>query len=317
MSVPDNYGPIDAVTKQAYSDNVALQVQLLTNKFEGSFTPIMNLQGREMQAVELVGASEAQLDFPTNVPQERISPKHEGVYIYPRRLTWPRTIPSNYKIEALRDYQGPYTQEGAAAIARARAKIIAQGILGPRYMRNDNTGTINTVAYDWTNRIVANNYQYGGGGASSNLTPFKIIKAMELLGYYNVDIDASDIYMAITWKQNTALYQQLTMTNTQYTGTGRVQLEDKMVRSFMGVKFIMFGGTSNDPLGFDPTGAYRACPIWVKSGVHFGDADPLRVNIERNPSLQYQIDIFMENWIGVTRSEDEKVVAVLCDETVG
>ena len=51
MAVPDNYGPIDAVTKQAYSDNVQLQVQLKTNKYEGCFTPIQNLQGREMQAV--------------------------------------------------------------------------------------------------------------------------------------------------------------------------------------------------------------------------------------------------------------------------
>ncbi len=317
MAVPDNYGPIDAVTKQAYSDNVQLQVQLKTNKYEGCFTPIQNLQGREMQAVELVGASEAQVDFPTNVPQERISPKHEGVYVYPRRLTWPRTIPANYKIEALRDYQSPYTQEGAAAIARGRAKIINTGILGPRYMRNDNSGAINTVAYDWTNRIVANNYQFGGGGASSNMTPQKFIKGMEMLGIANVDVENEDVFCAMTWKQNTALYQAIQLTNTQYTGTGKVQLEEKVVKSFMGVKILMFGTTGNDPLGLDPTNTYRACPMWVKSGVHFGDAEALQVNIERNPGLQYQIDIFMENWIGVTRSEDEKVVAILCDETVG
>lgn len=317
MSLPDTYGPIDAVTKQAYTDNVQLQVQLMTNKFEGCFTLIPGLKGREMQAVELVGVSEAQLDFPVNVPQERIPPKHEGVYVYPRRLTWPRTIPSNYKIEALRDYQGPYTREGAAAVARARSNIISQAILGPRYMRQDNTGTIATIGYDWTNRVVAANYQFGGGGASANMTPQKFIKGMELLGINNVDLDAEDVYCAMTFKQNTSLYQAIQLTNTQYTGTGRVQLEDKMVRSFMGVQILMFGTTGNDPLINDPTNTWRACPMWVKSGVHFGDAEPLMVNVERNPSLQYQVDIFMENWVGATRSEDEKVVAILCDETVG
>jgi hypothetical protein len=315
MAVPDTYGPIDAVTKQAYSDNVALQVQLKTNKFEGAFTPIMGLAGREMQPVELVGASEAQLDYPTGVPQERIAAKHEGVYVYPRRITWPRTIPANYKIEALRDYQGPYTQEGSAAIARARAKIISNAILGPRYIRNDNTGLPNVVPYDWTNRIVAANYQYGGGGASSNMTLKKFIKGMELLGITNLDVDAEDIFCALTWTQNTALYQDLQLTNS--LNTGRYQLEDKYVRSIMGVQIIMFGTTGNAPLGKDPTGTYRACPMWSKSKVHFGDAQPLTVNVERNPSLQYQIDIFMENWVGATRSEDEGVVAILCDETVG
>lgn len=308
MPVPDIYGPIDAVTKQAYSDNVQLQVQLLTNKFENAFEVIPNLQGREMQAVELIGTSEAQLDFPTSVAQERILPKHEGIYVYPRRITWPRTIPSDYRIKMLRDYSSPYAREGAAAIARARAKIIAAAITGPRYLRNDNTGVINTVAYDLANRVIANNYQFGGGGASSNMTVQKFIKGLEYLGITNLDLDVEDIFCAMTFKQNTALYQALQVTNEQYVG--RYQLMDKFVRNFMGVNIIIY-----NPLPLDPTNTYRACPMWAKSGVHFGDAQPLTTNMDRNPSLQYQIDIFMENWVGATRSQDEKVVIINCDET--
>lgn len=320
MAVPDIYGPIDSVTKQTYTDNVKLQVQLKTDKLMGAFTPLPGLSGREMQAVELVGAFEADLDAPTNVPQTRKVPRHEGVYVYPRRISAGFTIPKNYQIEALRDYTGPYTMALSAAFVRAKQKLIMSSITGPRYMRNDSTGAINTVAYDWTNRVVANNYQYGGGGSSSNMTVQKFIKGMEYLGVASLDVDAEDIYCAMTIKQNTALYQNLQVTN--WYNTGRFQLEDKLMRTFLGVKILIFGTQSAGnagvvPVQFDPTGAYRACPMWAKSGVHVGDAEPFSLNLERNPSLQYQPDAWAEEWTGMTRSEDEAVVVINCDETVG
>jgi hypothetical protein len=319
MAVPDVFGPIDAVTKQAYSDNVLLQTQLKTDKLMGCFTPLEGLKGREFQAVELVGAFEADINAPTNVPQERKTPRHEGVYVYPQRISAGFTIPKNYPIEALREYTSPYTQALSAAFVRAKTSLTMQSITGPRYMRNDNTGAINSVAYDWTNRIVANNYQYGGGGATSNMTVQKFIKGMELLGATSLDLDYEDLICAMTVKQNTALYQNLQVTN--WYNTGRFQLEDKFVRSFMGVKILIFGTSSAGntaimPVGLDPTGSYRACPMWAKSRVFVGDAEPFSLQIERNPGLQYQPDAWAEEWIGMTRSEDEGVVAILCDETV-
>jgi hypothetical protein len=318
MAVPDIYGPIDAVTKQAYSDNVQLQVQLATDKLMGAFTPIEGLKGREFQAVELVGAFEADLDAPTNVPQTRKTPVHEGVYVYPRRISAGFTIPANYPIESLRDYTGPYTKALSAAFVRKRQYLIVQSITGPRYMRNDNTGSINAVAYDWTNRVIANNYQFGGGGSSTNMTVQKFIKGMEMLGMTSLDLDAEDIYCAMTVKQNTALYQNIQVTN--WYNTGRFQLEDKFVRDFLGVKILIFGTQSAGnsgavPVQFDPTGTYRACPMWTKSGVYVGNAQPFSLNIERNPSLQYQPDAFAEEWIGMTRDQDEHVVVINCDET--
>lgn len=319
MAVPDLYGPIDAVTKQTYSDNVQLQVQLAVDKLMNAFTPLPGLAGREMQAVELVGAFEADIDAPTNVPQERKIPRHEGVYVYPRRLSAGFTIPKNYNIEALRDYQGPYTRALSAAFVRAKQKLIVAAITGSRYIRNDNTGGINTVAYDWVNRVVSNTYQYGGGGASSNMTVQKFIKGMEMLGMTSLDLDAEDIYCAMTVKQNTALYNNLQVTN--WYNTGRFQLEDKLVREFLGVKILIFGTQSAGsagavPVQFDPTGVYRACPMWTKSGVYVGDAEPFSLSIERNPSLQYQPDAWAEQWVGMTRDQDEHVVAILCDETI-
>ena len=319
MAVPDIYGPIDAVTKQAYSDNVALQVQLQTDKLMGAFTPMEGLKGREMQAVELVGAFEADLDAPTNVPQTRKTPVHEGVYVYPRRISAGFTIPANYPIESLRDYTGPYTKALSAAFIRRRQQLIVSSITGTRYLRNDSTGSINAVPYDWTNRIVSNTYQFGGGGVSTNMTLEKFIKGMELLGATSLDLDYEDLYCAMTVKENTALYQNMQLTN--YFNTGRYQLEDKFVRSIMGVKILVYGTSSAGntgimPVGMDPTGAYRACPMWAKSQVYVGEAEPFKLNIERNPSLQYQPDAWAEEWVGMTRGQDEGVVAILCDETV-
>jgi hypothetical protein len=309
MSYPDIYGPIDAVYQQRYADNVRLQVQLTRDPFDGAYEIIPNARGREIQAVDLVGKSECLFDQPDDAPTPNIPPSHEGIYAQPRKMNWGRLIKRGDEIKAAVDFQSIYVREGAAALVRGKAKLLAAALVGPRLIRNDNTGAINSVPYDQTNRVIANNYQYGGGGATAGLTVQKWIKAMEMLGKTDLDVDTEDLTAAMTMKENTDLYNQLQVTNMLYVN--RAQFEEKTVKVFMGVRIKIY-----NYLPMDPTGAYRQIPMWARSGLHWGDFEPLATFLERNPSLNFQPHAYLEQWGGATRSEDEKVVLINCDPTV-
>jgi hypothetical protein len=72
-----------------------------------------------------------------------------------------------------------------------------------------------------------------------------------------------------------------------------------------GVNFVSYEGMTNYD-GSTYTGA-----IWCKSGMHYGDFDPLTTKAEPNPAKKYRLHPYMENWWGAQRSEDIKVIKVL------
>lgn len=305
----DTLGPIDAVYKQRYQANTHLYIQTTRNCYDGTFLPITDAVGREIQVVDLVGSSEVLQDEPESAPTPHIEPKHEGIFVVPRKRSWGRIVNHEAKLKSGVDYTGTYVQESGAAFKRSDAADVRAALFGARLIKATAAAMPSAVAFDLANRNVAVNYKYGGGGAASGLSVEKLVKGIERLGITRLDIDVEDIYLQTTMKQNTDLFNDLKVVNEQYAG--RYVLQDKFVRSFMGVEIRI------DPdLPVDPANAtYRMCPLYVKSGIYFGYSEARWSSIERNVAQQYRPHIYNEQWTVATRSEDEKVVVIYCDET--
>lgn len=299
----ENYGGVDAVHKITYQDNVQLALQQKESRLEKTMNFIPGLKGVAMQAVELVGASEARVDAPTDTPTPNINPGHKGIYVKPRRLDWGRTIPSTTEIRTAVNYDSIYVQEGTSAIRRGKDKILASGIFGPRLVVTDESmiGAPTVVPFDTAAQQIPVNY---GTGGNTSLTVKKLVRAITILGKAEVDIDNEPIWCIITFEENEALYSELQVTSKDYRS--KAQFDEKRVMSFMGINFEYYNG-----LGLNGAG-YRRIPLFAKSGMHYGDAMPIRTMIERNPAMQYQPHPYMEHWAGATRSEDAKVVDILC-----
>lgn len=297
------FGPIEAVHKVRYNDNVMLALQRKLSIFRPAFSVIANVVGVETQAVELIGKSQAQRNAPNNAPTPNIPPSHAGIWVKPDRLTWGRTIPTSTTILAATQYDSLYVQEGAAAMRRGEDEIMAEKFFGPRLVKQDETGLYTVVPFDTANQQIAVNY---GAGANTGLTVKKFVAAHSKMIDAQVDIDHEETFCAITGKQNEALYGELQVTSKDYRN--KAVFEDKRVVQFMGVTLLTYSDLPKDGSG------YRRIPFWVKSGMHVGDAMPLTTSIERNPAMQYQPHPFMEEWIAATRSEDEKVIEILCAE---
>ena len=301
----DTYGPVDATARKLFLDNATLALQQKESRFSDTFTYIPGLAGKEMQAVELIGSSSAIRNLPHTAPTPHIPPKHIGLNVRPERLTWGRTVPGQTKITNVTDYNSIYVQEGTAAMVRGKDEILFDAIFGPRLMANDASGAVNAVA--WAGSTVAiNETGAGATGGNTGLVPGKLLKAIELLINSEVFVEGEEIFCGVAGQDNSALFLQNLFTSSDYRSV-RGQFDKKVLDTVLGVKFVRY------PSKLTQVGAstYRELPLWLKSGMHWGEALPFTADMANDPAAQFQLRVQMDHWIGATRSEDEKVIKIL------
>lgn len=301
----DIFGPVEATSKKLYNDNVQLAVQQTDSRFTDCFTYIAGLKGKEMQAVELIGASKAIRGLPHSAPTPHIPPKHEGVNVRPERVSWGRTVPTQIAVTNVVDYNSIYVQEGAAAMIRERDAVLFEAIFKPRLIANDETGAVASVP--WAGKTIAQNETgQGASGGNTGLTPGKVLKAIEYFINADLYIEGEDIYVGVAGQDNTSIMLQAVFTSSDYRSF-RGSFDKRVMDTALGVKFVRYPSA----LTLNGASGYRELPVWLKSGMHWGEALPLTTQIERDPGRQYQLHPFMDMWIGATRSEDERVVKLL------
>jgi hypothetical protein len=307
--MPDVYGSELAIYKDRYLENTRLQIQVERCVYDGHYMPLVGVSGERMQAVDLVGSMEPIPDVPDKADTPTQDPKHMGIWVAPRKWSNPGIwVTDETKLKTGVDPSGAYVMSHARAMVRARRNMIRDAIFGPRLIKTTNSVLPTSTAFDIANRSVAVNYVYSGSPANSGMTVPKFVKALEMLGLTDLDIDMEDISCAFTMKQNTDMYQALQVTSKDYLD--RAVFEDKFVRRFMGVTIVI-----DNSLPVNPSATTdRMIPFWAKSGIHFGEAIPYTGEIDRVPTRQNQILIQGRMWSAATRSEDERVAVVYCRE---
>lgn len=308
--MPDVYGPVAAEYKQLYNENMRLAIQQKRCVYDGKYTPLMGVKGREMQVVELIGSEEAIWDLPDSADTPTTLGKHLGIYVKPRKSSIPgKWIYDEDKIKAAADYTSSYVQSGAATMARAKRDIIRDAIFGPRLIRATATDVVPVaVALDTASRTVAVDYVYSGAAANSGMTVPKWIKALEKIGITEIDMDIEGVFATMSMKQNTDLYQNIQVTSKDYRD--RAVFEDKYVRSFMGVPIVIDNSLPYDAA--NPT--HRRCAFWTTNAIHWAEVIPFTGSIDRIATKQNQVLIQGLRWMAATRSEDERVCIVHCLE---
>lgn len=301
-------GPITAAHRTTFQSNVALAVQQLRSAYRAAFTFQPNLKGRQTQLIELVGPSEAIIDGPRGGDTPHIEPSVEDVYMRPRRIQWGRLIEPEDEIKNPLDVGSKYMQEAGGAVNRAEDKIMRGAFFGSRLVGQD--GSVSQPMTLTANfNLVPVNYVRTGAAANSGLTYEKIVWALALLAGNQVDMERDEFFMPLTKVQEADLYNMREFINSDWTDRLVVDEGNKRIKSFMGVTFLR-----DQSLGTNGTNGVRRCPLFAKSGMHFGEFMPLDTKLERNSSKNYQMHPYLEEWVGATRSEDGKVIAVDCAE---
>lgn len=279
---------------QQYTTNVALLLQQRGSKLRDCCT-VGSYTGKAAKAVEQVGAVTAQVRTTRHSDTPLISTPHDARWVFPTDYEWADMVDDQDKLRMLIDPTSPYAMNGAYALGRAMDDLIITAALGDS--KTGENGTTTTAFATATQQIAA-----GGAG----MTIAKLRQAKKIFMRNEIDSDMDPLYIAMTAEQIEDLLATTEVTSSDYNTVKALVQGD--IDTFMGFKFVQI-----ERLGVDGSSARRVI-AWAKSGLHVGMWNDINTRIGERADKSYSTQIYVKGTFGATRTEEKKVVEILCTE---
>jgi len=278
---------------QQYSTNVGLLLQQRGSKLRECVT-MGSYTGKAAKAVEQIGSVTAQKRTSRHSDTPLISTPHDARWVFPTDYEWADLIDDADKLRMLIDPTSPYAQNGAYALGRAMDTDIIDAALGTS--KTGENGTTSTA--------FASAQQIAAGAAG--LTVAKLREAKKILLANEVDVENDPLYIAVTAKQLDDMLGTTQVTSADYNTVKA--LVQGQVDTFMGFKFVQ-----TELLGVDSSSDRRVI-AWAKSGVHCGIWNDISGKVTERADKSYSNQVYVKGTFGATRTEEGKVVEILCSE---
>jgi hypothetical protein len=293
----DNIASVYAVQ---YGTNISLLLQQKGSKLRSS-VQTGSYKGKASEVVTQYGATAARAVSTRYQPIVPVNTPNNRRWVFPEDFDWADLIDNFDKLRLLADPQSAYAQNGLYAMGRAMDDVIISGMLGDN-KTGEAGGT--TTQFDSTNQRVAVNYAASG---NVGLTVDKLREARRILMENEVDLDAEPVYCAISAEQHDDLLGQIQVVSSDFNSDTPV-MKDGKVMQFLGINFI-----HSERLPLSST--FRRCPVWVPSGVHLGMWNDIMSDITQRRDLSsHPYQVYLMGTFGATRTEEKKVVDILCAE---
>lgn len=208
------------------------------------------------------------------------------------------------KLRMLIDPASSYIESQRKAINRKIDQTIISAFSGTAYAGK--TGST-AVTFDTTNQRVAANYVASGSAANSNLTIDKLIKAKQILMANEALEPGEQLTFVGTSSQMASLLRTTQITSADYNAVRA--LVNGEVNTFMGMNFVWTELLSK-------SGNNRTCLLYVKSALKYCWLDAIKARMDELPHKHYAVQCYVNGSFGAVRMWEEKVVEVLCDETL-
>lgn len=278
---------------QQYTTNVSLLLQQRGSKLRDAVT-VGSYTGKAAKAVEQIGAVTAQARTSRHADTPLISTPHDARWVFPTDYEWADMIDDQDKLRMLIDPTSPYAVNGAYALGRAMDDLIITAALGTA-MTGEN-GSTSTAFATATQQIAV---------GAAGLTVAKLRQARRILMANEVDVAMDPLYIAVTAQQMDNLLGTTEVTSSDYNTVKTLVSGD--VDTFLGFKFIQV-----ERLGLDGSGD-RRCIAWAKSGLHLGLWNDITTKISERADKSYATQVYVKGTFGATRTEEKKVVEIICD----
>jgi hypothetical protein len=298
-------GPITDTHKLTYIANVQLAVQQRRSRLDMAFTYQSGLSGRQMTILELIGSTSAVIDLGRKADTPDIDNQIEPVWIRPRQLAWGKLIEKEDAIKALTDYQGDFTQAGAAAMVRGKDTILAQSVFANRIIGADGTSTS-----AWAGQTVG----VGVGASATDDTTAtgmnvrKLLRGRRYLQAGQVETGDEELFYTGNAQQIEELFRDITFISRDYRSSKPLETPDEE-QMILNVHILRANDGAAGLANYD--GSTYTSALFCKSGMRWGEFDPLTINVPLRPDKMMRPHPQMEQWLGATRTEDAKVVKVL------
>jgi hypothetical protein len=291
-----------------FNRNLNLLLQQMDSRFAGT-VDMGTYVGDQGSPVDQMGIIEAQLVTDRFAPMGRVDAPTDRRWVFPSDYDLPQLFDSFDKLRLLTDPMSKSVQNAYNAMRRARDTQIVGAFFG-----TSQTGAGGATSTVFPTAVFpaagGQTVSVSVGGTTSSLNVAKLKQGLRIFLQNEIDLDAEQIYCAISAAENEALLKEIEVINEDY-GPLKPVVEKGRVRSFMGIQFInserLTTGTD------DAAGTSRAVPMWTKDGMHLGVWNDIEADISQRKdirSLPWQA--YVKQTIGATRLEEKRVVRVWC-----
>lgn len=294
---------------QTYSTNVQMLLQQKGGRIRNC-VEVEKFVGQAASAVEQFGAVTPVKNLARHSATPIISTPQAKRWIYPNDYDWADLIDNEDRLRMLIDPQGPYTMNAQNAMARAQDEEFGIAIFG-----TNNTGQNGNVPVTYpAGQIVAVNV--GTAAATAGMNIAKLRNAKRLLLAAGVDIDADELYCAITSTDHDNLLNEAQAISLDYND--KPVLVDGRIKAFMGFNFVQWEFI--DATSYPQSAAalvngsgYRLVPAWSKKYVKLGMWNDVKTTVDRRPDLRNSVQVYCTGTYGATRLQEKGTVQILCN----
>lgn len=256
-----------------------------------------NYQGhKSAQVVKQFGEVEFEEKTTRNGDTNFAEIEHKQRWVFPTDFTLALPVDKEDEIKMLNSPVSPYVEAMRAAWARKANTICRDALLGSS-KTGDNGGT--TTAFDTTNNQIAS--------GSTGLTITKLRSALEILrANHSLDNPGISLHFALMAEQMTDLLETTEITSSDYNTVKALVNGD--VNTFLGFNFHHY-----ESLGVDGS-SDRRCIAWTSDSLTYATWNNPETNIGPRADKNYLTQVHMAFTAGATRTQEGKVVEVLCTE---
>ncbi len=247
-------------------------------------------------------------------PEGRFAPKTNTPADYQRRWVMPidkegdQLVDNFDQLKTPIDPKSKLVERASAAVARSWDDEIIRAATAAATIGVD-VGSLTTEAFDTAHFQIASNF---GASAAVGLTVAKLNEARRILEkYHNAEeLNAGLCTAVIGSSQHADLRNQALVTSNEFNKNGGI-LVDGNVTKFMGFNIVQ-----SERLAVASN--VRSVLVFVKSGIYLGIWQDIKTQVfQRSDLSSNPWDISTIVSYGATRTENGKVIEVLCADTTG
>jgi hypothetical protein len=258
-----------------------------------------NAYFEQIGLTEMVEVTSRHADTP------RVDVPHSRRRLSLKDFKWSELVDDADKIRLLIDPASPYAEAAARAAGRTIDRTIIAAADSVAFTGVDGS---TSTPFD-TNMIVGVQERWPAVTAANyGLNVAKLVKAMELLGNNNVDVD-DEKYMVVNSRQIGSLMKDTRHVSSDYN-TLKPLADGKVV------KYYGFNIIPTQLIGVDGSG-FDKCLFWARGGIKLGMGDDIKTRIGERADKNYSTQVFCALTLGATRMEEARVGYVTCDTTAG
>lgn len=265
-------------------------------------------QGESQEVVKQFGATKARRgDNSRHGDTPIMSTPRDQRWVVPENIDWGDLFDRNDLMKMLIDPTSPITQAAVMAMGRETDVTIINAIFGDAKTGKAGATTTSFPALGGAQDV---GIQVGSDpAADTGLNVAKIIRARRILRAHYA-ISAMDPLVFVGGaRQEEELFNDERFVNTRYRRSA--VLEDADSNEFFRVNFVWIEEMPTNPA--DAT--HRWCALFPKSAIHFGRWNGgMKTHLAQNPQKKFNWQLYMHDTQGATRTEEKKVVRVICKE---